>query len=663
MKTIREIFQKLIKKRTTFAAILLLFGLAILVSVFKNKASILLFSAAVIYTSTVIILICYDRKKITFATESPMLSAITLDFVLALPLPVVIINSTGEIAWYNKAFLTTSGTKGTLYGKIISEKIHASLTPTRLFKADTAPLSIPLNGIDYEVSCHRVTSAGKNYCITLWEDKSKEVYLAKEIELRNVLVAFLVIDNFSEAMQFVQDKSRTASAVIGSEIDKWSAALGGVMKEYDREKYVILFEQRHLEELRENKFEILDKIRNITIDDVAMQFTASIGIANTTGTLAEKEAASRVSLDLALQRGGDQAVLKTEGTVEYYGGRSKSVQKKTKVRSRVVANDIVKAMNASENVIVMGHKYADHDSIASCVAVSRLAKHVGKPVNIVVNIHDFNLKPIFKSLRGHKEYETLFVDRESAQELIGSNSLLIICDVNNPALFEMPELYEAAGKLIIIDHHRKIAEFKNTPLFTHIEPAVSSTSELMCEILEQVTLPGTLPIHEANLLFSGIILDTKQFTKNTGVRTFGAALYLRSEGASPFEAQNLFRTNIHDFMRESVFENNVQIYRNSIAISTYDGETDGRDRIAAAKAADRLLTVEGVSTSFVLFVIDNSVSISARSDGNVNVQLVLEELGGGGHFDSAGAQLKNTTLPEALELLKKAIDHFIDEKK
>lgn len=662
MKAIRDILQKLISKRAVFAAVILLFALAAVAAFVDTTVSVIILAAAVIYTVSVLSVLWYDRKKMTFASESPMLSAITLDFVMSLPLPVVIVNSYGEIAWYNKSFLTTSGTKGTLYGKNIAEKINHALSPARLFRADTAPIHVPMNGIDYEVTCCRVSSAGKSYCITLWENKTNEIFLKKELELRNVLVAFLVIDNFSEAMQFVQDKSRTASAVIGGEIDKWCASLGGIMKEYDREKYIVIFEKRHLEELCENKFEILDKIRSITIDDVVMQFTASIGIADVSGTLAQKEAASRVSLDLALQRGGDQAVLKTEASTEYYGGRSKSVQKKTKVRSRVVANEISAAMRECGNVIVMGHKYADHDSIASCVAVSRLAKHIGKPVNIVVNIHDFNLKAIFNSMRGIKEYASLFVDRECAQELMRSDTLLIVCDVNNPELFEMQELYEAAGTFIVIDHHRKTAEFKNTPRIAHIEPAASSTAELMSEILEQVTPPGTLPAVEANLLFSGIILDTKQFTKNTGVRTFGAALYLRSEGASPYEAQKLFRTNIHDFMRESVFENNVQIYRTNIAISAYDGDADGRDRIAAAKAADRLLTVEGVSTSFVLCIIDGVVNISARSDGNVNVQLVLEKLGGGGHFDSAGVQLKNISMSEALTLLKQAIDGYLDEQ-
>ncbi len=653
-------FSKLIKKKTTLAAAILLFVLSFAVALRDKTSALFVLTAAILYTAVVLFRIFRDIKRMTLTDESPMLSGLTLDFVVSLPLPVVIVNSYGEISWYNKAFLTTSGTKGTLYGKNISEKVSSVLSPAKLFRDDIAPIHVPMNGIDYEVTCCKVSSAGKNYCITLWENKTNEIYLKKELELRNVIVAFLVIDNFSEAVQFVQDKSRTASAVIGSEIDKWSASLGGIMKEYDREKYVIIFEQRHLEELRENKFEILDTIRNIAIDDVVMQFTASIGITSTSGTLQQKEAASRTALDLALQRGGDQAVLKTEGSVEYYGGRSKSVQKKTKVRSRVVANEICAAMQRCSNVLVMGHKYADHDSIASCVAVSRLAKHIGKPVNVVVNIHDFNLKPIFNSLRGTKEYTELFVDRQSAQELMRSDTLLIVCDVNNPDLFEMEELYEAAGNFMVIDHHRKIAEFKNEPKLTHIDPAASSTSELMCEILEQSTLPGTLPIPEANLLFSGIVLDTKQFTKNTGVRTFGAALYLRSEGASPYEAQKLFRTNIQDFMRESVFENNVQIYRGCVAISTYDGEADGRDRIAAAKAADRLLNVDGVTSSFVLCVIDGAVSISARSDGSVNVQLVLEALGGGGHFDSAGAQIKGVTLAQALEMLKKAIDEYVE---
>ncbi len=660
MKTFLALLNSLTKRKTVFSCILILLLFTIASAIRKDAVLFSLsFIATTAFTIVIFLMLWQEYRKLSVGADTPMLSGLIFDFVTSSDLPVVIINIRGEIAWYNKAFIEISGAKNTLYGKNISEKINHALVPARLFREDALPVLVPLGGLSYEVTGHPVSASGQSYCITLWENKSDIIRLKNELTDRNLIVAFLVIDNFSEAMQFVQDKSRSASALLGGEIDKWCASIGGIVKEYDREKYFIIFEQRKLAELKEGKFEILDTIRNVVIDDVVMQFTASIGIANIDGTFAEKEAASRAALDLALQRGGDQAVVKTKSAVEYYGGRSKSVQKKTKVRSRVVANELCSMMNDCGNVLVMGHKFADHDSIASCIAVSRLAKFMGKPVNVIVNIHDFNLKAIFNSMRGKKEYDDLFVDRELAQELIRSDTLVVVCDVNNPALFEVPEIYEAASNFVIIDHHRKTSEFVNPPKISYIEPAASSVSELMSEILEQATPPNTLPPVEANLLFAGIILDTKQFTKNTGIRTFGAALYLRSEGASPFEAQNLFKTNINDFMRESIFENNIQIYRSSIAISIYEGKADSRDRIAAAKAADRLLTVEGVTTSFVLCTIDDEVSISARSDGNINVQLVLERLGGGGHFDSAGAQIKNVTLIQALERLKNAIDTYL----
>ena len=600
-----------------------------------------------------------DNKKAA-CPENPMLSGMTRDLVTSLNKPVVIVNKQNIISWYNQAFLEATGAKSTLYGKNIAEEIGHALNAARLFREKFSRLEITLENVQYEVSCHVTSSAGEDFCILMWDDISELTHTKNLLDIKSTLVAFIVIDNFSEAMQFMQDKSRTASAIIAGELDAFSASIGGIIKEYDRDKYLLIFEKSSLETLRENKFEILDRLRNLSIDDVTMQFTASIGVASIEGTLAEKEAASRACVDLALQRGGDQAVVKIDSTMEFYGGRSQTVQKKTKVRSRVVANELCALMKQCSNVIVMGHKYADHDCIASSIAVSRVAKALGKQVNIVVNIHDFNLKAIFNSLRGNKEYSDLFVDRESAQELMRANTLLVVCDVNNVKLFEVPEIYEAASTVVIIDHHRKTADFTNEPKIAYIEPAASSVSELMSEILEQVLGQGELPPVEANLILSGIILDTKQFTKNTGVRTFGAALYLRSEGASPYEAQKLFRTSAEDFMRESQFENNIHIYRDCIAISTYEGRATNNDRIAAAKAADRLLSIEGVSTSFVLCTIGDEISISARSDGNINVQLVLEALGGGGHFDSAGAQVKNASMREVLEQLKVSIDSFLN---
>ncbi|MBP3580658.1 MAG: DHH family phosphoesterase [Clostridia bacterium] len=661
MKYYSKLLSGIKKRKIALFASLVLFLSAVVAAFVDKRAFAINSSAFLIYVCLFLYTVLREVKSLRLSSDSPLLSAMTLDFITGLSKPVVIVNKNCVITWYNKQFLEITAAKGTLYGKNIADEISHNLNPARLFREENVEFEIALGDRQYRISCSNVVSSAKSYCVMMWDDCT-ELYKTKQLlDSKDMLCAFIVIDNFSEAMQFVQDKSRTASAVIGAELDKWCASIDGIIKEYDREKYIVVFEKGMLETLRENKFEILDTIRSITIDDVAMQFSASIGVAAISGTLSQKEAASRTALDLALQRGGDQAVVKTEATTEFFGGRSQSVQKKTKVRSRVVANELSSLIKQSSNVLVMGHKYADHDCVASCVAVSRIAKHVGKQVNVIVNIHDYNLKPIFNSMRGQDGYVDLFVDRENAQELMSADTLLVVCDVNNVNLFEVPEIYMAASKSVILDHHRKTAEFVNEPVISYIEPAASSVSELMCEILEQVLSPGDLPAVEANLLFSGLTLDTKQFTKNTGVRTFGAALYLRSEGANPYEAQKLFRTSAEDFMRESLFENNIQIYRETVAISTYES-TDGKvsDRIAAAKAADRLLTIEGVCASFVLCTIENEISISARSDGNINVQLILESLGGGGHFDAAGAQIKDADMLQALQRLKNAIDNYFD---
>ncbi len=620
-------------------------------------------SALAVYSAVFAAALVRDMHSSAISEDSSFFSSIAKEFVIDLKKPVVIADTQSRIVWYNNTFNEELGTGGTLYEKLLHDIFGNSFNPHRLFKNDPKEL-VEYNRRYYVTTRHSVTSQGQTYCVIFWDDVSELTRTKALFDSKSTLVSYIMIDNFSEAMQFVQDKSRAASALIGEELEAWSASIGGILKEYDREKYILIFEKSQLKKLRENKFDILDKIRSLSIDGVDMAFTVSMGIACLDGvSLAEKEDASRGCLDHALQRGGDQVVVKEQdSSISYYGGTTQTVQKQTKVRSRVVANQLVQHINNHSNVIVMGHKYADHDCIASAVAVSRIAKHLGKQVNVVVNIHDHNLKPIFDSLRGHAEYTDLFIDRECAQELMNSDTLVVVCDVNNVNLFEVPEIYEAASDYIILDHHRKTAEFPREPLFSHIDPSVSSVSEIMSELLEEILAQGELPEVEANLLMSGIILDSKQYTKNTGMRTFGAAFYLRKEGADPGMVQHLFRTELEDFRKQSRFENNIEIYRDCVAISIYDGEdTENSDRIAMAKAADRLLSIEGISASFVLCTIGNEISISARSGGKTNVQRILELLGGGGHFDSAGAQIKDMSLDETVAKLKLAIDERLEQ--
>ena len=311
----------------------------------------------------------------------------------------------------------------------------------------------------------------------------------------------------------------------------------------------------------------------------------------------------------------------------------------------------------------MGHRTPDADSFASCMAVARIASFCGATAHIVIDRNDKNLKNCFASLDDNPDYEGIFVDKAQAQDLMESGTLVVVTDVNNMNICEAPDVVASADEYVVIDHHRKTSEFVRQPKIGYIEPSASSCSELMSELLELILPQGTLTKEEADLLFAGMLLDTKQFTHNTGVRTFSAALYLRNEGASPLDAQALFKTELDDFLSEAQFESNVSIYKGCVAIALNEADTSNSvTRVNAAKAADRLLSVEGIRAAFAICSIDKVICISARSDGTVNVQRMTEKLGGGGHFDSAGVQLRDITMKEAIIQLRTAIDEFLDEE-
>ena len=471
-----------------------------------------------------------------------------------------------------------------------------------------------------------------------------------------------MIDNLDELMQYVQELYDTAASDVETILRKHMEAVGGIVREYANNKFICVFAAKYLEKFEEDKFSVLDEVREIYVGETSMPVTISIGIAKISGTLYEKERVTQSALDLALQRGGDQVVVKSADGVDFYGGKTKAVQKRTKVRSRVIAGEFMSLLKKSSNVIVMGHRFADFDAFASCLAVARLATFCGVKVNIVADKNDRNLAPCFARLEEYPEYGALFTDKVEAQDLIRSDTLAVVVDVNNLAFCEAPDIVSNVSNLVIIDHHRKTGEYKVRPSIVYIEPSASSASELLSEFLEQTLPAGTLPKVEADMLFAGLLLDTKRFTHNTGTRTFSSAMYLRGEGASPTDAENLFKTGIKEFLSEAKFESNVVIYKSVIAIALNDAETNSPlMRVSAAKAADRLLSVEGVQAAFALCRIDDTVHISARSQGTINVQLILEKMGGGGHLDSAGAQVKNSSTSNALTTLRAAIDEYLAE--
>ena len=595
------------------------------------------------------------------------IESITPSFMRYFDFPIIVTESRGYIIWYNEAaagFLREYEADGNIFQKSIAAVSGNQLSIERFYynEPDDKFIEVNINERIFKVSLHSQSvraNAVNNLNMFVFKEITEIEELKTEMDMRDSAAAYFMIDNLEDA---TQKKYRIASEAVSDLLSKFAADCGGVAKEYDKDKYICFFENRALKNFIKNKFNILDSVREIKIEELNMPVTISGGVSNVSGSLAEKEAAARHALDLALQRGGDQVVVKSAASTEYYGGKTKTVQKRNKVRSRIVANELAEQMTRSGNILIMGHKFADNDSIGASIGMARLAASQKREANIVVNIHDPNIKSTFGKLRGLEEYKDIFIDEAAALDKIRSDTFVIALDVNNPYHFESEPIFKNAYKTAVIDHHRKIAEFVKEPDIVYIEPSASSASELVAEILEQSLAPGELSKEEAELLLAGIILDTQSFSRNTGPRTFSAAMYLNGEGANPAEAIGLFKIDVEEFTKEAQFGLNIIRYKNAIAISIYEQEAELSYKTAGAKAADRMLSIDGVAASFVIFRIGADVHISARSLGKVNVQLILEALGGGGHFDVAGAQLKNMGLKDALLLLKKAIDEYFGDE-
>lgn len=591
---------------------------------------------------------------------SPVLGNIMLDTVMKLNTPVFICDEKEErIIWYNRALSASCDTGAQLYGHKAEEFLSCRVSE---LLRDNASGGIPvlIGDNSFRATASRIRAKDKVFFLVSMDDVTETERLYTQMAQAEAVVAYIMVDNLDDLLQYEQQKFRSVGVQIESVLREWAEQSEGVLKEYERDRYLFVFEARHLDDFIVRKFDILDKIRDIRIGDGKLPVTVSIGVSNVRGSFLEKERAAAVALDMALQRGGDQVVVKNDNGIEFYGGRTKTVQKRTKVRARVIANELITHISRASNVVVMGHRYADFDAFGACVGVARLAMFCGIPVNIVTDLQDRNLAGCRRILGRLKDYTDVLVDSREALELVSANTLLVIVDANNPALYESPALAQNVENIVILDHHRKTEEFERQPLISYIEPSASACCELVAEMMEQILPDGLLLPSEANLMLAGILLDTKQFTKNTGSRTFSAAMYLRDRGASPTEVQKLFKTNLDDFIREAKFRSNVVIYRGVTAIALGEGEGVASDRIAAAKAADKLLTVHGVQAAFALVRIGDVVHISARSSDTVNVQLILEKLRGGGHFDAAAAQVSGTTLQDALVQLKAAIDAYFD---
>ncbi len=636
-----------------------------------------------IYILAVVIIRIFVNKKINLFriasdASDEQNNGVIHTFRNSLKIPYAVITENGKIVTVNTAMRNIAGVKATMYNADITDIFNAPLEHIikSVSSADEADEDIETEDADvlkdkkllcsigdrvYHIDSHTLYSKDKLFYLLVFNDITELQNLSTAYRAQHTAIAYISIDNIEEIAQYARDDYQAEVSQVDALLKEWARSMGAVLREYDRNKYMLILNRRAVLSCINNKFEILDKIRAVRVDDGTMPITVSMGMTTLGVTLAEREREALVCLELALQRGGDQAVLKNERDTFYFGGRTKSQQKRSGSHSRIYAGRLCAMIQSASNVLVMGHNNPDFDSIGACVGIASLCTHLGTKVKIVTNLASDNFKACTSRLRILSDYKDMFVDEVEGLEKIEFGTLLIVVDANNFKILEAPEIANNCFKIAIIDHHIKKEAFENEPQLVYIDPSASSACELVSEMLEFSLPAGTLQKDEANVILSGIMVDTQNFTRTVGTRTFAAALYLRSAGASTEQARTFFEQAFEDYHSEAMFGTNAQIYNEEIAITASEGTGSQTDRVSAAKAADRLLAVRNVNAAFALVKIGDTVHISGRSNGKINVQLILEKIGGGGHFDVAGAAIGDSELSAAREKLTAAIDEYYND--
>lgn len=568
--------------------------------------------------------------------------------------PIATFDEQGKVLWCNDAMLKVLRFEENPIGMTIESVFGTTLSVEKFGSSD-----VTIKNRLYSAESFILSKSEKPIYMLSLTDITALSEMEKKYNENKVCIAYIAIDNIEDVLQYVHEKFRVAVSRVDEKLKTWADSLGATIKSYDNDKYIMFFDSVSLDKCLENRFSILDEIRETRVGD-GVSITISMGVSRMDGSLRDRELAARDAIDLALQRGGDQVVYINNGVTEYYGGRTKSIYKRSNVRSRTFTNQLTSLMVRADNVLIMGHRYGDFDSFGAAIGVARIAITCGVKVNIAVELHDKNLEPCIKMMQNTDAYAQMFVDNADGLDLVGSDTLLVLVDHNDPGRSQFADIASKVSSIVVIDHHRKVDTFHESVKLYYVEPSASSACELVTEMLESAISSQNLLKEEADMMLAGVLLDTKQFTRNTGTRTFGAAQYLRGAGANPTDVYSLFKTAPDDLKKESRFHTAINIYRSNIALSTCEGETDETYRIIASKAADKMLTLRGIEAAFSLVKIGDQVHISGRSSGTINVQLILEKLHGGGHFDVAGAQVVSESIMSVLETLKASIDEYFD---
>lgn len=659
---------KLISRTKIYLVVIAI--ILVILCVVEPKAiipSILAYIAIFVYT------IWSNNKRKTEISEHINELTVSVDkaaqsTIINSPFPLVVLETNGNIIWKSSNFIKEFANidTGTTLTDVIKElklKIENSQNTNNISISE----SMKIGEKNYKVIAEYTKLREKEhknsseYMATVYFlDETNYVKLLEEYTNSRTCIGIIVLDNYEELMQRVTEEEKlkiTSNAE--KNIYSWVNEYDGLLVKSERDTYVCIFDQLNLEKIKEDKFEILDEIKEIKTQD-NIQLTLSIAISENEKTNSEEYKSAKAVIDIALGRGGDQAIIKQNGKYYFFGGRTQEVEKRTRVKARIVAQALEELMNSASNVIIMGHTNSDIDAMGSGMGVYRIAKTIGKDAYIVNETNGTSLDNFINDLKDIEEYNDVIIDKAEALNKISADSLLVVVDTDKKNYVEAPELLDKTDKIVVIDHHRRGTDYIENAILTFHEVYASSACELVTELVEYAEKTVKLTKFEVEALYAGIMMDTKNFTFKTGVRTFEAAAFLRKCGVDIIKVKKWFQSDLETYNKISEIVAKSETIDDTIAISIYDKE-DSDANITCAKAADELLTISNITASFVIGKMGDKIYISGRSIGDINVQLILEKLGGGGHITVAGAQVEGMTQEEVKQELINRINEYFTE--
>lgn len=642
------------------------------------RAGFLVSGFTLFYFAVTLTLYFYNKpvimnELISFATEY---GQIQRKLLRELDLPYALLDDGGRIIWTNMAFENIiHQPKG--YSKSITS-LFPAITKDRLpddSGVDEAQYELEYEGCEYIIKFKKISlkemaehsdmidAEGYNGYLTavyLFDETALHIAL-QEVDDQSLSVGMIYLDNYEEALESVEEVRRSLLiALIDRKVNKYISALDGISKKLEKDKYLVILRKKAIAQLQDTRFDLLEEVKTVNIGN-EMAVTISIGIGLDGLTYAQNYEFARNAIDLALGRGGDQAVIKTPDSITYYGGKSQQVEKNTRVKARVKAHALREIITGKDKVLVMGHRMADVDSFGAAVGIYRIAQTLGRKTHIVLNDVTTSVQPLVDLFQDNPEYEEdMIITSQQALEAAGSNAVLVVVDVNKPSITECPDLLRVCKSVVVLDHHRQGTETIENATLSYVEPYASSSCEMVSEILQYTYDNIKIRTEEADCMYAGIVIDTNNFVSKTGVRTFEAAAFLRRNGADVTRVRKLFREDALEYKAKADAVSQAEIYKQYFAISVCTGEELPSPTIIGAQAANELLNIKGVKASFVLTDYQGKIYVSARSMDEVNVQIIMERMGGGGHMNIAACQMEGTGLAEAIGILKRTIDSMLE---